>query len=636
MGDKLLIWDQGRSAYALTDAGRETLARIEDHFHCERQRELLAKLRGKPAPEDDAEPGTSGDVTPHIVRLYFNLVADAKSLAQTLGEVKQSLEFGGVTLEENLGKLLYCSSLEAEIGRVHTWICDLYGRVLDASRNQQRLLLQSAMAENAAEFASIAAVASKLALDCPQGGDFAGKLIAILYAVHSRGGGPFLPADAQDDGCGFREVAMTYARHRARDLRESIERDPSVDKIAQSLYNERRALGFLFRSKLMAREGAEWPTQRGETAANVGAWIYVSILDALAGEGSPPLCFSRASLRGGEGGDGEFWVLLPRQEKWPRSGSVPPVAGFPSGGGGPLEVEEAAVGRAVAEMEETWEGDGRRLLPFVTAYLRGLKGFANGASVAASGFPHSTTMKDLFALHSKAMHLVETTEKLSGLVASLAARAVREIDVDGESGVVAVVRVAPSPSGEASGLDECKRALLLVVAEVSDCLSGEIKTAAEGVFGEMGAGKTDPDAKTVCEAMLRPIFSALSGAHPATRRRFCLQAAVSVMHGVLLKMRGEPSRRRDGGANLADHLKRSLEAIESCLVDGEGDGDGGEGKPIGLLEMLRGDSNYHTYESSVLRSEVVMKLLLGDAASLDCTDAGLLPDLDEWGLAGKT
>ena len=245
-------------------------------------------------------------------------------------------------------------------------------------------------------------------------------------------------------------------------------------------------------------------------------------------------------------------------------------------------------------MEETWEGDGRRLLPFVTAYLRGLKGFANGASVAASGFPHSTTMKDLFALHSKAMHLVETTEKLSGLVESLAARAVREIDVDGESGVVAVVRVAPSPSGEASGLDECKRALVLVVAEVSDCLSGEIKTAAEGVFGERGAGKTDPDAKAVCEAMLRPIFSALSGAHPATRRRFCLQAAVSVMHGVLLKMRGEPSRRRDGGANLADHLKRSLEAIESCLVDGEGDGDGGEGKPIGLLEMLRGDSNYHT------------------------------------------
>ena len=254
-----MIWDQGRLAYALTDAGRETVARIEDHFHCERQREPLGKLRGKPTPEDDAEPGTSGDVTPHIVRLYFNLVADAKSLAQTLGEVKQSLEFGGVTLEENLGKLLYCSSLEAEIGRMHTWICDLYDPVLDASRNQQRLLLQSAMAENAAEFASIAAVASKLALDCPQGGNFAGKLIAILYAVHSRGGGPFLPADAQDDGCGFREVAMTYARHRARDLRESIERDPSVDKIAQSLYNERRALGFLFRSKLMARKGRSGP-----------------------------------------------------------------------------------------------------------------------------------------------------------------------------------------------------------------------------------------------------------------------------------------------------------------------------------------------------------------------------------------
>ena len=38
----------------------------------------------------------------------------------------------------------------------------------------------------------------------------------------------------------------------------------------------------------------------------------------------------------------------------------------------------------------------------------------------------------------------------------------------------------------------------------------------------------------------------------------------------------------------------------------------------------------------MLRSEVVMKLLLRDAASLDGTDAGLLPDLDEWGLAGKS
>ncbi|UPR00307.1 hypothetical protein HOP50_05g36210 [Chloropicon primus] len=644
--NKLLVWDTTRSAYKLTEAGNDAIVRIEDAIHRHKQEDLLRKLRGKVSSGDKPRRDLESDeeVAPHLVRLFFNLVADAKSVRSTLGEVKQNLECGGVTLEENLNKVLYCIRVSNEIGRLYSRLCGLFEGNLETSKNQQKVLLEAVMGENEEEFSSVAELSEKMVLSCLPGGDFAGKLLCILYVVSCRQSSPVSPRPRPQACKGIKDVMDRYVNQRANDLVERLERDPSVAAFVQEQYAEHTSLKFLFDFKLKGHEVA-WPTEAGTTTHSVGQVIYHSVMDATVelsrkGQGAlPALVWSHVKVCGGEEGDQDMKVLLPENgSEGPPEGADGDFddglkllkAGLDMSGvraRQPLKVDEVVVATALGNAVDAtsggeWVKPRPGLLSLASVFVQGLKNFSNGVNVAVLGFPHSTSMKDLFVLHSKSMHLSESAETVAKTIQNLAQA--QEIVLDEGKGTKAFVdRRTVSLEDATRDIKSVRKALMLVIAKLSDLLMGEIKTAAENLFTRREESNQDlfENVDLICKTMLKPIFETLQVAHPVTRAKFSLHGVVAVIHGVLMALKKD-KKTPDGSQRLAAGLKKSLDLIDSCMDDGPG-------SPR-LTDMVQGDSNYHLYESSVMRSQLVLKVLNDSPEALDAR--GLLPDIEEWSL----
>lgn len=648
MGEKLVVWDQPLSAYKLTESGRSAVLAIEEYFHREKQADLARKLRGGSdetygLPEVDADK----DVAPHVLRFFFNLGSDAKDVKATLNEVKQSLEFGGVTLEENLSKLVHCIGFTDEIGRTYSWLCDLAGPLIEDGKNQQKILLENTMREVDQGFAEIQSISQKLITDSPPSGDFAAKLLCILHALCSRRGSPFLGdgAECRSRRKAFSATMMSYVGNRGKLLVERLERDFSVSGFVKEIYDEHCSLRYMSTCKLTSEADPGLPTDQEMSAESLGAFIFHSILEAAAGiirasKAESPLqtvAFSEAAIVGGgqsQQREGSIRVILPVE-------TDPVGAGDGNTGDADLlrlgwgmkaisaaqraceTIDESLIASAIDTFREEVGGDpsnGRRrhrTLEFVSIHLHGLRKFINEANVSVRGFPHSTSMKSLFHLHSKSMHLSESMETVRKMIRSLEMK--HEIILDEAAGTKALVVENEVPHQAEEDAKAAQKALMLVIAKLSDCLTGEIKTAAENLFRSApGGNHPSPGAlfdqvDVICGTMLTPILETLENTYPVTQRKFALQGAVSVLHQVLLRLKAEV-KLPVGTQDLASGLRKALDLVGTRK----------------LVEMIQKDTDYHLYESSIVRSHLVMKLLDKEDPSTPQVDLSLLPDLEDW------
>ena len=172
---------------------------------------------------------SDGTIASYFVRLFFSLDADAKGLKATLQEVKQNLEFGGVTLEENLNRVLSCVSLSNEIRRLYSWLCELSNAIVAESRNQQKLYLESTLEEVENEFSNLHNISEKLISSASPGGDLVGKLFCIVYVLSMRTSASVdsvtrRPRPSEEE---LKRVASDYVKQRARSLSEKVEKDCS-------------------------------------------------------------------------------------------------------------------------------------------------------------------------------------------------------------------------------------------------------------------------------------------------------------------------------------------------------------------------------------------------------------------------
>ena len=85
------------------------------------------------------------------------------------------------------------------------------------------------------------------------------------------------------------------------------------------------------------------------------------------------------------------------------------------------------------------------------------------------------------------------------------------------------------------------------------------------------------------------------------------------MHQVLLQLRAEV-KLPVGTQDLASGLRKALDLVGTRK----------------LVEMIQKDTDYHLYESSIVRSHLVMKLLDKEDPSTPQVDLSLLPDLEDW------
>lgn len=667
------------------------MLRVEQSFHREKGAAILHKLHslGPDFGADDAvavsaageEEETS---TSYVEPFFYNLFVDSKGLSGSLAEIKQNLELGGITLEETLSKVQFCISMWNELVRLYTWLDGSFAEVLGERETlmDHRLRLDSSVKENEEAFESLFKISKKLILQTmDSSGAMAGKLLCILYVIARRKPLPFrsqpeLQEREEAYGRRIMDVVTEYAEQRKNHLLEQIEKNHSVETFVREIYAEYSFLSFLFTFKTSSNtlEQQGWnSTESLSTIECLGKFVYHSILEkvALTLEAEcphvPRVQFREMLiLEDGERDEGRWVsVLAPEEGKI----EAPNNVGYEdvellrtgmdvekrnrSGSGGSnlyninvavvaeaLENHKKKLGEYGHDMEEEHAAGGRQrrhTCAFARVFLDGLKSFANDATVSIFGFPHSISMKDLFHLHSKSMHLSEITKDTRGVlerVTRASSSKQREIVLDRESGTRAMVHLPSCPSqiqceDALSDLSKTAKALMLIVAKLSDCLLGEIRSSAENVLQSNVSAfsnknyspeKLVEEIGLICNSMLEPIFQVLENLHPVTQSKFALQAVVAVIHGFLLKLKTEIKVPRRSQA-LDEGLQQSIALIRSCMEK--------HMEAQKLLQTIQKDSNYHLYESSLLRSKVVLNILKEPTAARE-TESSLLPDFDEW------
>ena len=403
----------------------------------------------------------------------------------------------------------------------------------------------------------------------------------------------------------------------------------------REIYSEYSSLRFLFQFKMISNSTVQgvWDAYKLNSTQPFGQFLYHSILESVASRPnqSQHLRFRDAVIVSEDSQNEQpLTLLLPAKVEAGASGEYSEVELLRVGLGLGLgtrdrssgqacsTVNEGDVAEAIGQLKKHVGGDRKahqgRVSAFTSTFARGLKQFVNHANVSVVGFPHSTSMKDLFHLHSKSMYLLEGSESLKDTIGSASLK--YEVSIQ-EHGCRVIIDMHANEDTRSS-MAMTHQALVMTIAKLSDCLVGEIKNAAEKVLRVSAAGvgvkKLVEEVKGICSSFLNPIFQALQDAHPVTQRKFYLQGVVAVIHGVLLKLKNEV-KVPAGSKDLANGLQKSMELIRSCMEN-----NGAE------TFLSQGDSNYHLYQSSLLRSELVLKLLHDSTASSDIT----LPDLEEW------
>ena len=656
------------------------MLRLEQSFHQEKGAAIIHKLHSqKPGVDaDDVAPvripaGDEETSTSHVESFFYNLFVDSKGLTGSLSEIKQNLEFGGITLEENLNKVQFCINMWNEVVRLYSWLHGSFAEVLGETEIllDHRLRLDSSLRENEGAFESLFKISRRLILQTLDSGVMAGKLLCILYVIARRRPLPAgLQAELQREGSTIMDVVTEYTEQRKSRLLEQLEKNQSIESFVRAIYAEYSFLSFLFTFKLTCTTQDEYlfNMESPRTTEALGKFVYHSILEKVAltldaeHPRLPRAIFGEMLVL--EEGEGDkkgriISVLVPEEEKLDAANNIgyDDVELLQSGlediedrhKSGTLastcNIDIPAVTKALEDHTKTlddsanemdsWGPKRHHTCAFTQIFLRGLKRFVNDAVVSIFAFPHSISMKDLFHLHSKSMHLSEITKAMQGVLERVtSANSEREIVLDHESGTRAVVRLSSCSAQRQcedtlSDLSKTNKALMLSIAKLSDCLLGEIRSSAENVLQSNVSAfsknyspeKLVEEIGLICNSMLEPIFQVLESLHPVTQSKFALQAVVAVIHGFLLKLKTEIKLPRQSQA-LAEGLQESIALIRSCM---EKHMEAGR-----LLQAIQEDSNYHLYESSLLRSKIVLNILKEPTAARETAESSLLPDFDEW------